>query len=68
MMIEELTDDDARQLASKYDFSGGQIENIARKSIVDKILLGTDLSLDTLYGHCDSELLGRDSSTRKIGY
>lgn len=67
-MISELTVDDAISLSSKYDFSGGQIENVARKSIVDRILSGDDLSLDTLYTHCDAELLGKSVNKRKIGY
>jgi SpoVK/Ycf46/Vps4 family AAA+-type ATPase len=65
-MIEGLTADDATALASKYDFSGGQIENVARKSVVDRILSGEELSLDALCRHCDSEHL---TSTRNpIGY
>ena len=65
-MIEGLTADDATALASKYDFSGGQIENVARKSVVDRILSGEELSLAALYRHCDSEHL---TTTRNpIGY
>jgi SpoVK/Ycf46/Vps4 family AAA+-type ATPase len=66
-MIEGLNDDDAKALATKYNFSGGQIENIARKSVVDRILTGEELSLEALYGHCDAEFLDRKTTT-KIGY
>ncbi|MBO5856374.1 MAG: ATP-binding protein [Alistipes sp.] len=67
-MISGLSADDATQLAVKYDFSGGQIENIARKSVVDKILTGEDLSLDTLCTHCDSELMDDNKNRRQIGF
>ena len=67
-MIAELTDEDAITLATKYDFSGGQIENIARKSVVDKILSGEALSIEALSRHCDSELIARSNSHKPIGY
>ncbi|MDR2815162.1 MAG: AAA family ATPase, partial [Proteiniphilum sp.] len=47
-MITSLSNDDARELASRYDFSGGQIENIARKRAIDFVLSGTEPSLDRL--------------------
>ena len=67
-MIADLSDDDAVALATKYDFSGGQIENIARKSVVDKIILGKSLSLDSLCKHCDCELLSKSTNRRRIGF
>lgn len=67
-MITSLSDDDAAALATKYDFSGGQIENIARKSIVDRILSGSPLSLERLCGHCDMELLDKGANRKRIGY
>ncbi len=67
-MIDGLNADDAMMLASKYDFSGGQIENVARKSVVDRILSGADLCVDTLCGHCDDELLDKSAVRNKIGY
>ena len=44
-MLAGLSDADAAALASKYDFSGGQIENIARKNVVSKIITGKILRL-----------------------
>lgn len=66
-MIAGLTPEDATTLASKYDFSGGQIENIARKSVVGRIISGEDISLNSLIAHCDTELIG-NSVHRKIGF
>lgn len=67
-MIPELTDEDAMVLATKYDFSGGQIENIARKNIVDNILLGATMDLESLCFHCDAEQLNKKQVSRGIGY
>lgn len=68
-MLAGLSDEDASILASRYDFSGGQIENIARKSVVSKIITGEDFSLNTLIGHCDTEVLDKyGNNRRKIGF
>jgi DNA replication protein DnaC len=67
-MIPELSDLDVHTLASKYDFSGGQIENIARHYAIDCILHGTDEdTLSLLIAHCDNERLDQ-KDTRKIGF
>lgn len=66
-MISGLAADDATRLASKYDFSGGQIENVARKSVVSKILSGKNISLDTLVSHCDTELIN-NTALRRVGF
>lgn len=42
-MIHGLTDSDAMTLASDFDLSGGEIENIARRHTVNAILSGNDL-------------------------
>jgi SpoVK/Ycf46/Vps4 family AAA+-type ATPase len=68
-MIPGLSEEDAITLASRYDFSGGQIENIARKSVVSKIITGEDFTLNTLIGHCDTEAIDKYGSNRKrIGF
>jgi SpoVK/Ycf46/Vps4 family AAA+-type ATPase len=66
-ILPSLSSSDARALASSYDFSGGQIENIARKRTVDSIVSGIDTSVDKLRLLCDEELLEKDTA-RKIGF
>ena len=66
-MIAGLSPEDATALASKYDFSGGQIENIARKSVVGRIISGEEISLNSLIVHCDTELIGNNIH-RRIGF
>ena len=57
-MLKDLSADDALQLASNFDFSGGQIENIARKRTVDYILSGQYATLSQLEDYCRAEQLG----------
>ena len=67
-MIPSLNEADARILASKYDFSGGQIENIARHYTIGQILHGDSSNIvDALSGYCDSERL-EAKGCRKIGF
>ena len=66
-MLKDLSADDARQLASHFDFSGGQIENIARKRTVDYILSGKFASLDEIEDYCRAELLN-GKERRTIGF
>lgn len=68
-MIPTLDEQTAATLAERYDFSGGQIENIARKRTVDMILLGGEPSFEQLDEYCRSEMLGQPERTRrKIGF
>ena len=67
-MIPELNEMDVQTLASKYDFSGGQIENIARHYAIDSILHGVnDDALAMLITHCDNERLD-SREVRKVGF
>lgn len=67
-MIPSLNELEVHMLASKYDFSGGQIENVARRHAIDSILHDqTGDILSTLFLHCDNERLD-DYKSRKIGF
>lgn len=67
-MIPTLSEVDTHALAVKYDFSGGQIENIARHYAIDNILHGSSSNvLETLSIHCDNERLEKKEQ-RKIGF
>ena len=67
-MLPSLSEEERVELATNYDFSGGQIENIVRKYTVDTILNGTKPSLEAIHLHCQSELLYKSNGKRKIGY
>lgn len=67
--LKDLSEEDAAALAQKYTFSGGNIENIARKSTVEYVLSGKHPELDTLIKYCDEESISKKSSERKkIGF
>lgn len=67
-MMPVLSDSEASQLACTYNFSGGQIENIARKSTVETIIGGVEPSLETIHSYCQCELLHKTLERRPIGY
>lgn len=67
-MIGSLSEEDAFTLASRYDFSGGNIENIARKATVGYVLSGTAAGLKELAGYCEEETLSSSRSGRRIGF
>lgn len=67
VMLPSLGSEEARSLAESYDFSGGQIENIARKQIVDSILYGHYQDISSVRSYCDNEII-RNSRTNKIGF
>jgi len=67
-MIPTLSDADTKLLAEKYDFSGGQIENIARHNAINNILYGDKTNnIENLMTYCDNEHL-ETKQTRKIGF
>ena len=67
-MLPDLSESDIKVLAERYDFSGGQIENVARHYAIDTVLHGDEpVSLEKLIAHCDGERLEQKES-RKIGF
>lgn len=68
-MLPTLDMADAKRLAERYDFSGGQIENIARHYAIDAILHGNTIpTADNLASHCDAERINKRSSNKQIGF
>ncbi|MCQ2959918.1 MAG: ATP-binding protein [Bacteroidales bacterium] len=59
VMIPEISDSEAMELASTYNLSGGQIENVARKRTVEYILTGTSVPFSKLKEYSDTEKLMR---------
>ena len=57
---------DCNLLADKFDFSGGQIDNILRKNEIHEIIHGGKVSLENLMVFCSEETLGNNSM--KIGF
>lgn len=67
-MMPELSDSDAQTLATSYDFSGGQIENIARKASINAILHGEEANTQAkLIQYCQQEYLS-NKEEKRIGF
>lgn len=67
-MLKGLSDEDAKTLASQFDLSGGEIENIARKHSVNAILSGNDaIDIQELISSCRHEKITKDNRPR-IGF
>ncbi len=67
-MIQSLPAAEAETLASRFDLSGGQIENIARKAEVDTIINGREPSMDILAQYCKDENQNNHNSEKRIGF
>ena len=67
-MVKGLRLKDAITLSERYELSGGQIENVARKHTINHILFGSKTKLiDALSSYCDSERILQQSSSR-VGF
>ena len=66
-MLPSLIEGESRQLAERYNLSGGQIENIVRKCTVDSILTNTTPNLKSIDEYCQDEFLHK-RIRRKIGF
>ena len=67
-MMPELSEETAERLATSYDFSGGQIENITRKCDIESILYGDDFVTDEkIEQYCREENIVKTRATR-IGF
>ena len=67
-MLPVLNPEQCAALASAYDLSGGQMENVARKFSINSILYGSEKpSMDILHAYCNAERLDSQPH-RRIGF
>ena len=67
-MIPSLSETEAVHLATDFDFSGGQIENIARKREVQSIIGLCEPGFAQVREFCTEEIIGNESTRRRIGF
>ena len=69
-MLPELEEHECQTLAEGFDFSGGQIENVARKFAINSILYGepTGKRLETLTELCSEENQGSSNGSHRVGF
>ena len=61
-MMPELSVVDCNLLARKYSFSGGQMENIARKAFIDSLLYDNPVNVDMVTRLCDEENINKNGN------
>ena len=67
-MLSSLNDKQATELANRFDFSGGQIQNISRKQVINAIFSGKEeLDYDQIKLDCQNESISRNSRG-KVGF
>lgn len=67
-MMPDITDANAAYLADKFELSGGQIENVARKKTIQNILSGTEPAIEDLIKYCCEEEIGANKERIRIGF
>ena len=65
--LPSLSVEDAHTLASSYEFSGGQIDNIVRKALMQEVIKGEKPTLNSLVTMCSEEKISKNTA-RKIGF
>ena len=65
-LIDTLDNDEANELATMFDVTGGEIENIARKSTMEYILTGKDVDVEMIKNFAKQEKI--ESGRTAIGF
>ena len=65
--LPSLSEDEAGRLASGFDFSGGEIDNIVRKATMEEVISGNPPSIGSIVSLCEHERLSGGEKTR-IGF
>jgi len=63
-----ITEDESIKLATAFNFSGGEMENIARKCLMDELLAGTKPTFNHIYQLCKNEKWSNSSGKTQIGF
>lgn len=67
-MMAELSEEEAEILSKRFDFSGGEIENIIRKNTVNQIIHGERTSFENILNDCQSEKIVNTKLSSSIGF
>lgn len=67
-MLPSLSDEQTTVLANRFDFSGGQIQNVTRKQIINSIFTGSDeMDFNRILDDCAAETMDRTNG-HHIGF
>ncbi|MGM0531805.1 MAG: ATP-binding protein [Bacteroidota bacterium] len=64
--LHNLSEEASYTLARKYDFSGGQIDNVARKIVTEEVLYNQIPGLEKIMEFCEGESIQKGS--KRIGF
>lgn len=65
-VLPQLTSDDAAILATRYDFTGAMIENVAKRLTIDEVLYDRPMTLDNIKRLCDEEQIKKPMGIKKL--
>ncbi|MCR4939422.1 MAG: ATP-binding protein [Treponemataceae bacterium] len=63
-----LEEESAEEFAHDYDFSGGQIDNVVRKILMNEIITGKRPEITEIRAMCRSEKIEEQENTRRMGF
>jgi len=63
-----LSESDCLKLTENFDFSGGEMENIARKSLMNEIVNGEKPTFESISEMCRGEKWSEKKEEKKIGF
>lgn len=66
--LPELGESDLERLADRFDFSGGEIDNIVRKCEMTEIIKGALPSYDEIAELCENERLEKEEKECRVGF
>lgn len=66
--LDFLSDEESQKLASTYHFSGGEMENIARKIMINELLSEDKIDYKLVDEICKNEKWSSSKQTNKIGF
>lgn len=66
--LQQMQDERCQMLADKFDFSGGQIDNIIRKSEIQEIVHGTVINFEQIQSFCNEESISINRTKIGFGY
>ena len=67
-MLPSLSDEQTTLLANRFDFSGGQIQNVTRKQIINSIFTGSEeMDFNRILDDCTAETMDRTNG-HHIGF
>lgn len=58
----------ATEFAKEYDFSGGQIDNIVRKIVMNEVISGERPTLPDIHDMCKCEKIDNPDGARRMGF